>query len=521
MSRPDRATWLEVSGIPPYCWNDVTLRRVAELWGYFESLGENANHRLNCEKVTVLITTNQVNRIEEIVELNVGNMKYEINVVEIGFKDETCDPLLMKGNMNKIDHFGDSIMKNQSESSLDTGKSSLPLDDKLNCSVEKDALEVMNIGSKPKGNVERSIESSSKSAQSKSSDKMNRNWSKVVQNLSQTSELNRACMNPVEDEAINVVHIGKDHIEGCFSAALELDRQLAEVDIMGAKLDKDCARKAVEKEVSCEGGLSVQEQCNDQLGLTNCLDFSLGKDTSKSPREAVGQDLEVNTNGKQDSQLENMDLVTSQALEDIRCMGLQTVVGETLNPLERTKGKSYWEACVDKQNNAQMDLGVSTAYPEILDTLEESSGFFPELATKRRKGKRYDSSSLNILTASRVSNINFNEHQCFCYVFMYSSREVKGMLILRSRSGKRFVVRFASQADADRGILRLNGFIFFGYRVSVSRAKFGSRTSYWRKVTTNWDRSGQRQRPSQFPASPMAARNVNNNINNKSTRPAE
>ncbi|KAK8615056.1 hypothetical protein V6N13_068842 [Hibiscus sabdariffa] len=120
-----------------------------------------------------------------------------------------------------------------------------------------------------------------------------------------------------------------------------------------------------------------------------------------------------------------MDLVTSQALEDIRCMGFQTVVGETLN-----KGKSYWEACVDKQNNAQMDLGVSTAYPEMLVTLEESSGFFPELATKRRKGKRHDSSSLNILTASRVSNINFNEHQCYCYVFFNSSRKVKGMLIL-------------------------------------------------------------------------------------------
>ncbi|KAK8549484.1 hypothetical protein V6N13_027236 [Hibiscus sabdariffa] len=168
-------------------------------------------------------------------------------------------------------------------------------------------------------------------------------------------------MNPVEDEAINVVHIGKDHIEGCFSAALELDRQLAEVDIMGAKLDKDCARS---------GGEGV---------------------TSKSPREAVDQDLVINTNGKQDSHLENMDLVTSQALEEIRYMGLQTVVGETLNPLERTKGKSCWEACVDKQNNAQMDLGVSTAYPEMLVTLEKSSGFFPELATKRRKGKRYGS----------------------------------------------------------------------------------------------------------------------------------
>ncbi|KAK8501892.1 hypothetical protein V6N12_019632 [Hibiscus sabdariffa] len=78
---------------------------------------------------------------------------------------------------------------------------------------------------------------------------------------------------------------------------------------------------------------------------------------------------------------------SSRALEDIRCMGLQTVVGETLNPLERTKGKSYWEACVDKQNNAQ--IGVSTAYPEMLVTLKESSDFFPELATKRRKEKKY------------------------------------------------------------------------------------------------------------------------------------
>ncbi|KAK8643910.1 hypothetical protein V6N13_013187 [Hibiscus sabdariffa] len=176
MSRPDRATWLEVSGIPLHCWNDASLRRVTELWGSFEALGENANHSLNCEK------------------------------------DETCDPLLMKGNMNKNDHNGDSIMENHSEPSPDTGKYSLSLDDNLNCSVEKDALEVMNIGSKSKGNVERSIGSSSKSAQSKSSDKMNWNWSKVVQNLSQTLELNRACMNPVEDEAINVVH-GKDHIE--------------------------------------------------------------------------------------------------------------------------------------------------------------------------------------------------------------------------------------------------------------------------------------------------------------------
>ncbi|KAK9032551.1 hypothetical protein V6N11_056811 [Hibiscus sabdariffa] len=213
---------------------------------------------------------------------------------------------------------------------------------------------------------------------------MNRNWSKVVQNLSQMAELNRACVNPVEDEAINVVHIGKDHIEGCFLAALEINRQLAKVDILGVKPDKDCTCKAVENEKSCEGDISVLEQSNGQLGLTNCFDFNLAKDMIKSPREVVGKDLEVNTNGIQDSQLENMDPVTSQALEDIRCMGLQNMVGKTLSPLERTKDKSYWEKWVDRQNNAQVNLGDSFAYREMVGSLEESRGFFPDYAPKRR-----------------------------------------------------------------------------------------------------------------------------------------
>ncbi|KAK8706362.1 hypothetical protein V6N13_049931 [Hibiscus sabdariffa] len=41
-SQVERATWLEVSGVPPHCWNQITFKRVAELWGSFEALGENA-----------------------------------------------------------------------------------------------------------------------------------------------------------------------------------------------------------------------------------------------------------------------------------------------------------------------------------------------------------------------------------------------------------------------------------------------------------------------------------------------
>ncbi|KAE8680257.1 hypothetical protein F3Y22_tig00111392pilonHSYRG00536 [Hibiscus syriacus] len=69
----ERATWIKVSGVPLQCWNHITLKRVAELWGNFESLGENADHSIDYENVTILITTNQDKRIDEIVEIEIGN----------------------------------------------------------------------------------------------------------------------------------------------------------------------------------------------------------------------------------------------------------------------------------------------------------------------------------------------------------------------------------------------------------------------------------------------------------------
>ncbi|KAK8658071.1 hypothetical protein V6N13_036283 [Hibiscus sabdariffa] len=94
--KPSRATWLEVSGIPLHCWNSTTLKRVAELWGSFEAFGENLQHRHDCEKVTILISTKQVKWIDEVVELEVGNLLYEIRVLEQGFRDSTSDPLMAK-----------------------------------------------------------------------------------------------------------------------------------------------------------------------------------------------------------------------------------------------------------------------------------------------------------------------------------------------------------------------------------------------------------------------------------------
>ncbi|KAK8714362.1 hypothetical protein V6N13_149555 [Hibiscus sabdariffa] len=54
----------------------------------------------------------------------------------------------------------------------------------------------------------------------------------------------------------------------------------------------------------------------------------------------------------------------------------------------------------------------------------------------------------------------------------------------KNRAGKRFgFVRFPNIADAERAIERLNGFSLYGFSLSVSFARFKTRTSYWRKVS--------------------------------------
>ncbi|KAL4283199.1 hypothetical protein GQ457_16G029250 [Hibiscus cannabinus] len=82
-----RATWLEIIGVPIHCWNDTTFKRLIQNWGEFEAFGENLDCSLDCEKMKILITTQQVQKVCEVVELEVGSMIYEIRVTEIGFSD--------------------------------------------------------------------------------------------------------------------------------------------------------------------------------------------------------------------------------------------------------------------------------------------------------------------------------------------------------------------------------------------------------------------------------------------------
>ncbi|KAK8644199.1 hypothetical protein V6N13_123512 [Hibiscus sabdariffa] len=79
----DRTTWVEVVGIPLHCWNYLTFKRISEYWGSLVALGENLNQIQGCEKMTLLISTSQMKKIEEVMEIEVGNEVYSVRVFEI------------------------------------------------------------------------------------------------------------------------------------------------------------------------------------------------------------------------------------------------------------------------------------------------------------------------------------------------------------------------------------------------------------------------------------------------------
>ncbi|KAK8624149.1 hypothetical protein V6N13_065502 [Hibiscus sabdariffa] len=88
-SKIHRATWIEISGVPIHCWNGTTFRRLAQLWGEFEAFGENLDCSVDCEKMKVLITTSRAQKICEVVELEVGNIIFDIRISEVGFVDNS------------------------------------------------------------------------------------------------------------------------------------------------------------------------------------------------------------------------------------------------------------------------------------------------------------------------------------------------------------------------------------------------------------------------------------------------
>ncbi|KAL4313414.1 hypothetical protein GQ457_01G015920 [Hibiscus cannabinus] len=131
-----------VTCVPLHYWNQVTLTRLAKLWGKFEALGENAKHVIDCEKVPILVTTTKESRISEVVEIEVGNLCYVVRVEEMGFTDKNSQPWVefskhQEGQAKA--QYGDDRF---SVASSNSSKKPLPSSSVIHQEVEDDELDI-------------------------------------------------------------------------------------------------------------------------------------------------------------------------------------------------------------------------------------------------------------------------------------------------------------------------------------------------------------------------------------------
>ncbi|KAE8706118.1 hypothetical protein F3Y22_tig00110403pilonHSYRG00039 [Hibiscus syriacus] len=78
----ERVTWIKLIGVPLHCWNHITFKRIAEQWGEFLALGENALQELGCEEMIILIATSRKDLIDEVVDLEAGRDVFKVRIVE-------------------------------------------------------------------------------------------------------------------------------------------------------------------------------------------------------------------------------------------------------------------------------------------------------------------------------------------------------------------------------------------------------------------------------------------------------
>ncbi|KAH1064456.1 hypothetical protein J1N35_029443 [Gossypium stocksii] len=87
----ERASWIEACGIPLHCWNYSSFKRIVDVRGELISLGENSTWVKRYDKMSMLVSINQLERIDELIYLEVRKIKFPIRVVEMGLPKSLGD----------------------------------------------------------------------------------------------------------------------------------------------------------------------------------------------------------------------------------------------------------------------------------------------------------------------------------------------------------------------------------------------------------------------------------------------
>ncbi|KAK8603276.1 hypothetical protein V6N13_085467 [Hibiscus sabdariffa] len=78
-----RHVWLAIGGVPIQAWPKHTFKNIAEVWGSLVYIDKDTSAPTSFEQGCILIETDVINRIEDVVELVVNERLYLVRVQEI------------------------------------------------------------------------------------------------------------------------------------------------------------------------------------------------------------------------------------------------------------------------------------------------------------------------------------------------------------------------------------------------------------------------------------------------------
>ncbi|XVF22173.1 hypothetical protein REPUB_Repub12eG0150900 [Reevesia pubescens] len=79
-----RITWLTVFGVPLHVWNQTTFKNIASIWGEFVSFDGKTLEFKDFSRGSMLIMTNQLKKINDVIILKCGSEDFPVRVTEVG-----------------------------------------------------------------------------------------------------------------------------------------------------------------------------------------------------------------------------------------------------------------------------------------------------------------------------------------------------------------------------------------------------------------------------------------------------
>ncbi|KAL4325900.1 hypothetical protein GQ457_11G030350 [Hibiscus cannabinus] len=370
--KEERTVWVEVTGTPFHCWNHTTFKRIAETWGTLVALGGNLNQVSGCEKMSILITTNQQSRVEELIEVEVGCEIFVISVSELTMsltglnvkpvcpKEKQSSKLVEEKNVQIEESSSSESSSKGGRSFSDAGKGdskSCDLLGKCEGCINEKRKNILNDQRKPSTCEAFEIEDVSKSGTTKSP---NLGGCELLEEEDKEADIAcAAATKEAQDLRCTVDYPNTNYVDPGGKMSIAGDRRCFYVS-KNNKVDL-----SDEDEVHGLGGCGSNRNL-----LVNASPIDLNRVKGLGGCNVESERL-LSVDGNNER-----EVITNRALGDILNMGLSSELNEDLCEMGPcSKEGLSWARKVDSANGKteaydferEVDLEQESMFPELLD----------------------------------------------------------------------------------------------------------------------------------------------------------